>query len=170
MTSQENEFLKTIVPAAQFSQRMCGVPASITIAQAILESGWGKSELAREGNNYFGIKAIHAAGIGAAGSYIEFNTAEYEHGVRVTIPADFAKFRTVTGGFISHARLLAIAPRYKPAMAVRGNPAKFAEQLQACGYSTNPNYAASLMQLVNEFDLTQYDAPPALGPQQEAVA
>ena len=169
MTPQESEFLKTTAPAAQFSQRMCGVPASITIAQAILESGWGKSELAREGNNFFGIKAVHAAGIGAANSYIEFNTIEYEHGVKVTIPADFARFRTVTGGFISHARLLAIAPRYKPAMAVRNDAAKFAEQLQLCGYSTNPNYAAMLMTLVKEFNLTQYDAPPDPAAQQEVA-
>ncbi|MHB1673792.1 MAG: glucosaminidase domain-containing protein [Acidobacteriaceae bacterium] len=169
MTPEENEFLKTAVPAAQFSQRMYGVPASITIAQAILESGWGKSGLTRLGNNYFGIKAVHAAALRSPEDYIEFPTVEYEQGVRVTIHADFAKYGTVSQCFVSHARLLAMADRYKPAMAVRSDAAKFAEQLQACGYSTNPNYAGSLMQLVKEFDLTQYDAPPEPAAQQ-AVA
>lgn len=61
MTRQEQiDFIEKLAPAAQESARRFGVPASVTLAQAILESRWGQSGLAREGNNFFGIKvAIH---------------------------------------------------------------------------------------------------------------
>jgi hypothetical protein len=52
-----SEFIMRLTPSAVESQRKLGVPASITIAQAALESGWGESGLARAGNNLFGIKA-----------------------------------------------------------------------------------------------------------------
>ena len=55
-------------------------------------------------------------------------------------------------------------------MACRNNAAEFAEELQRCGYSTNPQYAASLMQLVREFDLTRYDVPPDPAAAQKEVA
>lgn len=134
--------------------RVSGVPASVTVAQAILESGWGCSGLSEQANNYFGIKAEH---IDDPETYCEFPTAEYVNGQRVTIDAKFEKYPTVTDCFEDHAALLSQAKRYAPAMAVKNNAAQFAQQLQACGYSTSPTYAASLTALINEFDLEQYD-------------
>lgn len=169
MNAEQNAFLKMAVPAAQYTHKTYGVPASITIAQAILESGWGRSSLARECNNFFGVKAEHNA---APGSYEEFPTTEFVDGARVSIDAAFAKYPSPTLGFAAHARLLALAPRYRAAMAVASEPERFAQQLQACGYSTNPFYAQSLMQLVKEFDLTQYDIqpdPPAVAINAEAA-
>lgn len=160
MNAQQNEFLKTVVPFAQASQRHWGVPASITIAQAILESsnklGWGQSQLARECNNFFGIKAAHHAD---PGTYEAFQTAEYENGKLVMVPADFVHYASIGDSFDAHAKLLATAPRYRPAMAAKADPVKFAEELQACGYSTNPNYARGLMAFLQIYDLEQYDAP-----------
>jgi flagellum-specific peptidoglycan hydrolase FlgJ len=161
VNAAESEFLKTVVPPAQAAQRAYGVPASITIAQAILESsnshGWGQSTLATLCNNYFGIKAgAHAA----PGEYREFPTTEFVQGSLVQTLAKFAKYSTPEASFLAHARLLALAPRYQPCMAVRKDPAEFAERLQSCGYSTNPNYAADLMRLVRDYDLTQYDLEP----------
>ncbi len=75
--------------------------------------------------------------------------------------ADFTRYGSAQDSFKAHALLLAQASRYAPAMAVRTNPAKFAAAIQKCGYSTNPDYAQGLMRLVSEFDLTQFDAPPA---------
>lgn len=158
MNAKEMMFLRTVVPAAQATMRLGGVPASVTVAQAILESGWGESELAREANNFFGIKAEH---LGDPESYCELPTAEYEHGQRVMINADFERYPTVRDCFEDHAALLSQAARYAPAMAVKSNAAQFAQQLQVCGYSTSPTYAASLTQLMDEFDLEQYDVPAA---------
>lgn len=158
MTAEQSEFLKIVVPAAQAAQQRYGVLASITIAQAILESGWGKTQLARECLNYFGIKATpHYT---APDSYEEFPTHEYVNGKEVLITASFMKYASLDVCFAAHARLLARADRYKAAMAVRNDAAAFARALQVCGYSTNPSYAGLLMDLVHEFDLTQYDLQP----------
>jgi flagellum-specific peptidoglycan hydrolase FlgJ len=165
MNELQSIFLKNAVPGALQSQRETGIPASITIAQAILESsnklGWGQSYLARKYNNYFGIKAIHGA---MPDSYVELETPEVVHGKTVVELARFARYLIPADSFKAHGRLLSISARYAPAMAVRNDPAQFAAQLQKCGYSTNPNYAQALMKLVAEFDLTQYDVPQATSP------
>jgi flagellum-specific peptidoglycan hydrolase FlgJ len=161
MTEGESTFLKLAVPAALASQHATGVPASITIAQAILESGWGQTGLAKQANNYFGIKtAVHVA----PESYIELPTHEVVHGHSVEERATFARYSTVADSFKAHGLLLAQASRYAPAMAVRGDAAKFAIALEHCGYSTNPFYAESLLSLVHEFDLTQYDSESGNSP------
>jgi flagellum-specific peptidoglycan hydrolase FlgJ len=144
-----------VVPAAQASQKQYGVPASVTIAQAILESGWGKSKLAAESNNFFGVKFnSHMPGAG----YVELPTKEIANGSAEIIEAEFQKYDTAEQGFNAHAYLLASLPRYSPAMKECGDPFEFATQLAACGYSTNPNYANELARLMTEFRLTQYDA------------
>ncbi|QNI34515.1 glucosaminidase domain-containing protein [Alloacidobacterium dinghuense] len=157
MNQLQSDFLRNTVTAAQYTQKTYGVPASITLAQAILESGWGKSSLAQKCNNFFGVKAVAHA---TPDTYEEFPTIEFVDGRKTSVMAQFAKYPSPTLGFAAHARLLALAERYKPAMACRSDVEMFAEQLHRCGYSTNPNYAASLMVLVKEFDLTQYDIQP----------
>lgn len=161
MTGNESTFLKLAVPAALASQHATGVPASITIAQAILESGWGQTGLAKQANNYFGIKtAVHVA----PDSYLELPTHEVVNGQSVEELAKFARYATVADGFKAHGLLLSCAPRYAPAMAVRGDAAQFATALQRCGYSTNPHYSEALLALVREFDLSQYDVTPENSP------
>lgn len=157
MNAIQNAFLKAAVPAAQAAARKWRVPASITIAQAILESGWGASALARQANNYFGIKAVTNA---SPDGYAEFKTTEFVDGRRIAEMAKFARYPSPAAGFEAHAVLLATISRYKPAMQFCSDPLHFAQAIAACGYSTNPNYAAELAQLVKEYDLTQYDIPP----------
>ena len=161
MTYQQNAFLKLAVPPAQAAQRKWHVPASVTIAQAMLESsnahGWGQSQLAREANNFFGIKATHT---GDPNSYIELPTHEYVHDALVTVEAAFARYESLEESFEAHARLLATAPRYRAAMARTGDPGSFASALQLAGYSTNPHYAKSLLDLIYRYDLMQYDIEP----------
>lgn len=158
MYRYQAEFLKLAAPAAIQSQRMTGIPASITIAQAILESGWGRSALATEANNYFGIKATAHL---TPDQYIEMPTHEFVDGRSTPKMAKFARYTSPAESFASHARLISSAPRYAPCMAEVGSAAGFAAELQVCGYSTNPDYAWDLMNLVIEFDLRQYDLPPA---------
>ncbi len=157
MNTQQNLFLKMVAPAAQAAQKKWSVPASVTIAQAILESGWGKSALAQQANNFFGIKAVAHA---QADSYAEFKTSEFVDGRRTAEMAKFARYASPTDCFAAHAVLLALTSRYRPAMIVADDPSHFCAELQLCGYSTNPQYAASLRALIAEFDLTQYDLQP----------
>jgi flagellum-specific peptidoglycan hydrolase FlgJ len=161
----QNAFLKMVVAAAIATARAFGVPASITIAQAILESGWGTSKLATLAKNYFGVKWHQGE------EYAEFPTTEHYD---EKVVAKFCKYDTVEESFNDHARLLATLPRYKPAMAVCNDPAKFAQALQDCGYSTaedkdgNRIYAQMLMRLVRQFNLTQYDIEPPDQPAAQA--
>jgi flagellum-specific peptidoglycan hydrolase FlgJ len=154
MNQKEFNFLQALEPAARASCAQTGVPASVTIAQAILESGWGESELAREANNFFGIKAE-----GGQPS-IELPTQEFVDGHAETQIAAFARYATPAQGCTAHAELLARDPRYERAMAVKQDASAFCRALQICGYSTNPKYAELLEELIREFDLTQYDPEP----------
>jgi flagellum-specific peptidoglycan hydrolase FlgJ len=163
MTESEQKYLAATVPAAIATMREYGVPASVTLAQSILESsndlGWGCSILATAYNNYFGIKAASTID---PETYVALPTEEYVNGKEVKTTADFARYPSPQGSFEAHARLLSLAARYKPAMAVKTNPELFATELQRCGYSTSPIYAQTLVKLIQEFDLTQYDLPPTL--------
>jgi flagellum-specific peptidoglycan hydrolase FlgJ len=170
VNNAQNDFLKLVVPAAQSAMRKFGVPASITAAQAILESGWGMSALARQCYNFFGIKAVASA---QPGSYQEFQTAEFVQGRRVAELARFARYPDPASGFEAHALLLATAVRYRPFMAAcQARDLGWAcRELYVCGYSTNPSYPKLLGELREEFDLEQYDiwpTPPAQAA--EAVA
>lgn len=154
MNAKEMLFLRAAVPAAIDAMRFTGVPASATIAQAILESGWGTSALAKEANNYFGVKTWHTED---PELYVEMPTAEYASGMLSPASADFARYPSAAASFTAHARLISGSARYAPAMAARHDPEAFCRALQNRGYSTNPRYAQLLIELMNEFDLTQYD-------------
>ncbi len=156
-TPVEITWLDAKVPPAQTTHRLWGVPASVTLAQCIIESasdkGWGQSDLALKALNFFGMKAV-----GDEPS-ITLPTYEYLNGKKVLIQAKFAKYGTVLDSFAAHAHLLASAPRYKSAMALTHDPTLFAGALHACGYSTAPDYGAKLVVLMHQLDLFQYDLP-----------
>lgn len=156
MNQTQSNFLINAVPAAIATQRAWGVPASVTIAQAILESGWGTSALTKQANNYFGIKAASTAN---PETYEEFRTTEVVDGRSVKEMAAFARYPSPQASFEAHAQLLRMAKRYQPAMAAKADPVKFAMQLESCGYSTSPTYASQLVTLMMDYDLMQYDIP-----------
>lgn len=153
-TQLELDRLHAVVPAAQFCAKQWGVPASVTLAQWILESGWGTTALAVKANNCFGIKASHLA---APDTYEEFPTHEYVNGQRVLVEALFVKYASVADSFKGHALLLSRAARYQRAMRVADDPKAFAVYLQTCGYSTSPTYGATLGKLIDEYKLDAYD-------------
>ena len=152
MTRQDQlAFIARVAPAAQQSAAQAGVPASITIAQAILESGWGESGLAKQANNFFGIKARRAD------DYAEFQTTEFRNGIAAKELARFRKFASEAQCFGAHAALLSESERYRPAMADADDPFVFAAKLYECGYSTDPGYAKKLAGLITDFHLRDYD-------------
>lgn len=153
--AEQLDFIKRIAPGAQQGAAQFGVPASVTIAQAILESGWGKSQLSAKAMNFFGIKARRAD------DYAEFKTVEFQKGKAQKQKARFRKFGTIAESFAAHAQLLAETKRYSPAMADADDPFVFAARLAECGYSTDPSYANKLASLITEFRLRDYDVKPA---------
>ncbi len=150
-TRAQQAFIAEVAPGAVAAQRKYGVPAAVTIAQAIDESGWGRSELAVKDNNLFGIK-----GTGPAGSHL-LPAREYENGQWITITAPFRVYRDVAESIDDHGRLLATSPQYSQAMAVRDDPNAFAAALTGT-YATDPHYGATLINLMRQYDLYRFDA------------
>ncbi len=161
-TSTQQAFIDEIAPGAMATQREYGVPAAVTIAQAIDESGWGQSLLASQDHNLFGIK-----GDGPAGADWQ-PTQEYENGQWVTINAAFRVYDNVTESIDDHAELLATSGYYTQAMADRNDPNEFANALTGV-YATNPDYGSDLIQLMQQYGLYRYDAA-ATGPRADAAA
>lgn len=145
------QFIATFSSHAQQAAKVSGVPASITMAQAILESGSGNSGLARNANNFFGIKAN-----GWDGKTVTMKTGEYRGGKNVTESASFRAYTSPTESFIDHANFLKKNSRYKKIFTMT-DPYKIADELQRAGYATDPNYANKLKQIIKTYDLTKYD-------------
>jgi flagellum-specific peptidoglycan hydrolase FlgJ len=152
-TPQE-QFIASIAEAAVQSADDTGVPASVTIAQAILESYWGSSRLAQEANNYFGIKA-QARG-GSAGS-IWFDVWEVIGGRSVMQSQAFRAYNTIAESFVDHGRFFVENARYGAAMAAKNDAQQFAREVNRAGYATDPAYASKLIGLMNRYDLYRYD-------------
>ena len=152
-TPQE-QFIASIGEAAVESADATGVPASVTIAQAILETYWGSSRLAREGNNYFGIKAQTKGG--SAGS-IRFDVWEVIGGRNVVQSEAFRAYNSIADSFIDHGLFFAENGRYSAAMAARDDARQFAREINRAGYATDPAYASKLIALMDRYNLYRYD-------------
>ncbi|MGI9149556.1 MAG: glucosaminidase domain-containing protein [Chloroflexota bacterium] len=152
-TPQE-QFIGSIADAAVESADATGVPASVTIAQAILESYWGSSRLAREANNYFGIKAQTRGG--SAGS-VWFDVWEVIGGRNIMQSQAFRAYKTAAESFVDHGLFFVENGRYAGAMAAKTNPRQFAREVNRAGYATDPAYASKLIGLMDRYDLYRYD-------------
>ncbi len=144
-----SEFSRLFGPVAREASKRSGVPASIILAQAALETGWGSSTIG-DAKNLFGIK-----GTGPAGS-IRVPTEEVINGRRVTINDNFRKYNSWQESIEDHGRLLQNS-RYARAMAVKNDPDQFARELQRAGYATDPEYASKLISIMKSNNLYQYN-------------
>jgi flagellum-specific peptidoglycan hydrolase FlgJ len=153
-TTAQQAFISSVAPGAMAAQTRYGIPAAVTIAQAIDESGWGQSELALKDHNLFGIKGSGPAGTDA------MPTQEFEDGEWVTTTAYFRVYHNVAESIADHSQLLANTPSYQRAMADRSVPDAFANDLTGV-YATDPHYGSSLIALMQLYDLYRYDDLPA---------
>jgi flagellum-specific peptidoglycan hydrolase FlgJ len=154
-TAAQQAFISLVAPGAIAAQQRYGIPAAVTIAQAIDESGWGQSELATADHNLFGIK-----GTGPAGSDMR-PTQEYENGIWVTRTAPFRVYHNIAESIADHSQLLATGQAYQHAMTARHVPDAFAAALTGV-YATDPNYGSHLIALMRLYNLYRYDsATPA---------
>jgi flagellum-specific peptidoglycan hydrolase FlgJ len=144
-----SEFSKLFGPVARESMKRTGVPASVTLAQAALETGWGGSSIG-DAKNLFGIK-----GTGPAGS-IRVSTKEFINGRMVTVQDNFRKYHTWAQSIEDHGKLLQNS-RYSPAMKYKNNPDQFAREIHKAGYATDPNYASKLISIMKANNFYQWD-------------
>ena len=154
--TERQRFIEAVAGPAQDSQRRTGVPASVTIAQAIHESGWGISKLAREANNYFGIKAFNHPNP-AEVYWIE--TWEVVDGEDVMVLDPFRAYKSLQESIADHGLFFVRNSRYAPARAMAHDARAFAQAIADAGYATDPAYAAKLVRLMDQYDLYQYDLP-----------
>ena len=122
------------------------IPASITLSQGILESGAGKSRLATEANNHFGIKC----GRNWTGPYVLMtDDAPNEK---------FRKYKNALESYKDHSLFLAKGARYASLFKLDTDDYKgWAHGLKQCGYATNPRYAYLLIDIIEKYNLSQFD-------------
>ena len=150
---EQRKFLAMVGPLAQADMQKSGILASLTIAQAILESGWGTSELATKANALFGIKA-DARWSGRAYSK---DTKECYDGVTyATITALFRAYDSWAESVTDHSAFLLANKRYAAVVGERDYKAA-CRAIKAAGYATDPGYPEKLIGLIEKYGLTVYD-------------
>ena len=146
------DFISLIGPAAQACHKSTGVPASITVSQAALESGWGESGLTKTAKNLFGIKADSLW----RGDTVTLDTKEFIRGQWVVVPAKWRKYPTWQASVDDHAAFLKRNPRYKDCFLCVSTQT-FARALLKAGYATDPDYADKLIRLIGTYNLGSLD-------------
>ncbi|HBL3160651.1 glycoside hydrolase family 73 protein [Enterococcus faecium] len=158
---QENEaqshqqFIERLVPHAQELQDGYGVLPSIILGQAILESNWGKSTLASKYNNLFGIKVYGDQ------KKVSLETKEFVNEEWITIQGDFKVYDSWEQSMDDHTQLFVQGVDWNPALYEKvitaTNYQEAAQALQDAGYATDPGYAQKIIQVIETYQLNQYD-------------
>lgn len=145
-------FIESVASHAVPLQETHGIKPSIAIAQAIVESNWGESGLAVNDQNYFGIKG--------SSSQPSYATLEYDD-EWVEIQASFRSYDSLEDSVKDYAELIAEGTNWNPDLYQpvidAENYKEAAHALKESGYATDPNYPAKLIEIVELYDLDQYD-------------
>lgn len=143
------QFAQSLWPQAQQAARQLGVSPVSLLAQAALETDWGRSmPRSTDGstsNNLFGIKA----GAGWSGDSVQNDTQEYLGGTATAVKAQFRSYATPGQCFTDYVSLLQSNPRYAAALGTGDDTQAFGAALQRGGYATDPAYAAKLGAVAN---------------------
>lgn len=148
--AKSQNFIESVAQGAINGWNKFGVLPSVTVAQAILESGWGQSGLSTQAHNLFGIKGSYN------GQYVTMQTREVYNGQSYYIYDNFRKYANNSESVEDHGNFLYSNSRYANLLGDQSY-ASVARKLQADGYATDPSYASSLIKLVEMYNLTQLD-------------
>ncbi|WP_368928935.1 flagellar assembly peptidoglycan hydrolase FlgJ [Mixta calida] len=150
LSGDSSDFIAKLTQPAQLASQQTGIPHQLILAQAALESGWGKRQILTEDGkpsyNLFGIKATGSW----QGKTTEITTTEYENGVAKKVKAAFRVYDSYLDALTDYANLLSNNSRY-----AKVTTAKTAEEgahaLQEAGYATDPKYAKKLVGMIQQF-------------------
>lgn len=152
ISNHSMEFIDRLLPHAKAASQAVGIPAQFMLAQAALESGWGKHEIRRADNspsyNLFGIKA----GANWKGDVVETVTTEFINGAPQKVVEKFRAYSSYAESFSDYAKLLSDNPRYAKVLNA-SEPSTFAFGLQRAGYATDPMYAEKLLRIMKSDSL-----------------
>lgn len=159
--SSADEFVNTMLPMAKEAADRIGVDPRYLVAQAALETGWGKSVMrAQDGSsshNLFGIKT----GSSWKGDSARAITSEFRDGAMVKETAEFRSYASYKDSFHDLVTLLQSNNRYQDVVKSADNPEQFVRELQKAGYATDPNYANKISQIAKQ--MTSYQNYAAAG-------
>ncbi|WP_416337311.1 glucosaminidase domain-containing protein [Galbibacter sp. EGI 63066] len=145
-TETVEEYIAVYSPIAERQMKNYGIPASIILAQGILESGSGKGELVRKANNHFGIKC-HSGWTGAKAYHDDDRRGEC-----------FRKYRHPELSYHDHSEFLSTRGRYSFLFDLRKDDYKgWARGLRSAGYATDRRYPQKLITLIERYQLYKYD-------------
>ncbi|EQM76239.1 flagellar assembly peptidoglycan hydrolase FlgJ [Stutzerimonas stutzeri] len=164
--SSPAEFIATMLPMAEKAAKRLGVEPRFLVAQAALETGWGKSIIKQKdgtnSHNLFGIKAT-----GWDGASAKVTTTEYVDGKATKQVAGFRAYDSFEHSFNDYVQMLENNERYKPAIQVAsasGNSERFVNELQRAGYATDPQYARKINQIARKVQAYQTIADAGTAP------
>ena len=153
--SSADEFVNTMLPMAEEAAARIGVDPRYLVAQAALETGWGKSVMrAQDGSsshNLFGIKA----GSSWKGDSARAITSEFRNGEMVRETAQFRSYDSYKDSFHDLVTLLQTNNRYQDVVKSADNPEQFVRELQKAGYATDPDYASKISQIARQMSSYQ---------------
>lgn len=149
-SGHRGRFLATVLPSVLDSARRHELPPSVALAQAIHESGWGRSKLATDHRNLFGIKAGRSRG------GVLMPTTEHRDGAETPVRSRFRSFPALGDSIEHHAQLLGTDRRYAAARAESDDWRAFLEQI-APRYATDPRYAQRVGAIVERYRLDRWD-------------
>ena len=149
--ASQQAFIESVAKGAIEGWNEYGVLPSITVAQAILESGWGSSTLSTQAHNLFGIKGSYN------GNYVTMSTREVINGQSVYVNAAFRAYANNSESVEDHGNFLYSNSRYSNLLGDTSYT-DVAQKLSQDGYATDPYYSSSLISLVKTYDLTQLDS------------
>ncbi|NWD24822.1 flagellar assembly peptidoglycan hydrolase FlgJ [Pseudomonas yamanorum] len=153
--SSQDEFVATMLPMAKQAAARIGVDPRYLVAQAALETGWGKSVMRAEdgtsSHNLFGIKA----GQSWQGEQARAITSEFRDGAMVKETAQFRSYNSYQDSFHDLVTLLQSNDRYKEVVKSADNPEQFVRELQKAGYATDPDYASKISQIAKTMNSYQ---------------
>ena len=149
--ASQQAFIQSVAPGAIQGWNEYKVLPSITVAQAIVESGWGRSALSTQAHNLFGIKGSYN------GNSVVMRTREVYGGRSVYVNANFRAYANNSESVTDHGRFLNVNSRYRNLLGDT-NYASVANKLRQDGYATDPSYASTLIRFVQTYNLNQLDA------------
>ena len=147
------QFVRELLPVAERIAGDSGIDPKLMVAQAALETGWGRHMITgddqRPSFNLFGIKADRRW----SGDSVTITTTEFREGVPMKERADFRAYPNYEASFRDYVAFLESNPRYREVLSVADQPEVFADKLQEAGYATDPNYGAKIRQIMNRDSL-----------------
>jgi flagellar protein FlgJ len=148
--SSADDFVATMLPMAQQAAQRIGIDPRYLVAQAALETGWGKSVMRQQdgssSHNLFGIKA----GSSWQGAQARAITSEFRNGQMVKETAAFRSYDSYQDSFHDLVTLLQSNNRYQEVLKVADKPEQFVRELQKAGYATDPDYASKISQIAKQ--------------------